>query len=792
MMLSHAMRMSPALLAARRHGSGAPPARRRPGLVLGHGQPRLPFGASVSRGVLCSATNEYRADALASKTVAQLKELCSQLQLDSRGKKADLIERISTATSAQQPAADASVSPDTSGASEQYANLTVKQLRSILQARGLPVPTRKQDMIARILESDTGSSSSAVPDPTPLQTDSPAAEYSSMRVAELKKLAKERGLPVAAKKADVIAMLQADDAGEAHVPEAQPRKKRGRRKKTADSESILSNTEGRVLLSSKTRDTSKFTRAQLKEYEKAQEDWGNALEESERVTVNQPSAESVAKQAERRKEQEVAAPQLPAVPKKRGDFKIPDTLTHYLVTTMDKATKKTVATIVLNYIKNSMKQGGDEADSKDQDTRAIQEKIRHVDVRALQRTRFIRNEVTGNVKTEQVHYEHGDLLVSCYMTRDIAEMIYSIPATFTTGKAIKGKPAWAPESGDLPQPLSIEQYTDAQQFFIQDIGSDAENEMTDDDEPILVTDEDFENERMKRMLLQIAKRDVLEAKIEVAMGRPAKYTSPYQIHGAQYLLQKDAMSRQKAAYAGALDGADGFSQRASGAAPGSESRPKEKPGRGSRKYDEQDFWEADDGGWYSGGDIVQDQEVSENVRLGGMTNDGRNVYVSKGNTWAPGKDEWLDDDLFDDEFGSQGGGLRNDADSPAKGAASSEAGDFLSWLEETETEDLGLFEEEDVPFANGAAKGGNAGRGWANSNGDADDWESGSTAPARSRQAPSSLAPGAPVEVVDGPFKTLRGTVLELRPKRALFVRLDILGRDTDVELSADSCAPRS
>lgn len=193
----------------------------------------------------------------------------------------------------------------------------------------------------------------------------------------------------------------------------------------------------------------------------------------------------------------------------------------------------------------------------------------------------------------------------------------------------------------------------------------------------------------------------LEAKIEVAMGRPAKYTSPYQIHGAQYLLQKDAMSRQKAAYAGALDGADGFSQRASGAAPGSESRPKEKPGRGSRKYDEQDFWEADDGGWYSGGDIVQDQEVSENVRLGGMTNDGRNVYVSKGNTWAPGKDEWLDDDLFDDEFGSQGGGPRNDADSPAKGAASSEAGDFLSWLEETETEDLGLFEEEDVPFANG-------------------------------------------------------------------------------------------
>lgn len=55
-------------------------------------------------------------------------------------------------------------------------------------------------------------------------------------------------------------------------------------------------------------------------------------------------------------------------------------------------------------------------------TRAIQEKIRHVDVRALQRTRFIRNEVTGNVKTEQVHYEHGDLLVSCYMTRDIAEV----------------------------------------------------------------------------------------------------------------------------------------------------------------------------------------------------------------------------------------------------------------------------------------------------------------------------------------------------------------------------------
>lgn len=47
------------------------------------------------------------------------------------------------------------------------------------------------------------------------------------------------------------------------------------------------------------------------------------------------------------------------------------------------------------------------------------------------------------------------------------------------------------------------------QFFIQDIGSDAENEMTDDDEPILVTDEDFENERMKRMLLQIAKRDVV-------------------------------------------------------------------------------------------------------------------------------------------------------------------------------------------------------------------------------------------------------------------------------------------
>lgn len=27
---------------------------------------------------------------------------------------------------------------------------------------------------------------------------------------------------------------------------------------------------------------------------------------------------------------------------RRGDFKIPDTLTHYLVTTMDKATKKTV------------------------------------------------------------------------------------------------------------------------------------------------------------------------------------------------------------------------------------------------------------------------------------------------------------------------------------------------------------------------------------------------------------------------------------------------------------------
>lgn len=43
-------------------------------------------------------------------------------------------------------------------------------------------------------------------------------------------------------------------------------------------------------------------------------------QESERVTVNQPSAESVAKQAERRKEQEVAAPQLPAVPKKRCAF----------------------------------------------------------------------------------------------------------------------------------------------------------------------------------------------------------------------------------------------------------------------------------------------------------------------------------------------------------------------------------------------------------------------------------------------------------------------------------------
>lgn len=77
--------------------------------------------------------------------------------------------------------------------------------------------------------------------------------------------------------------------------------------------------------------------------------------------------------------------------------------------------------------------------------------------------------------------------------RHVPQMIYSIPATFTTGKvrlpskassyvnvlgvvllsacpllrhgmqAIKGKPAWAPESGDLPQPLSIEQYTDAQQ-----------------------------------------------------------------------------------------------------------------------------------------------------------------------------------------------------------------------------------------------------------------------------------------------------------------------------------------
>lgn len=83
----------------------------------------------------------------------------------------------------------------------------------------------------------------------------------------------------------------------------------------------------------------------------------------------------------------------------------------------------------------------------------------------------------------------------------------------------------------------------------------------------------------------------------------------------------------------------------------------------------------------------------------------------------------------------------------------------------------------------GAAKGGNAGRGWADSNGDADDWESGSTAPARSRQAPSSLAPGAPVEVVDGPFKTLRGTVLEVSdvppppPTKAVIMRLGVMLR---------------
>jgi hypothetical protein len=173
---------------------------------------------------------------LEAMTVAELKSVCGELNLSVSGAKGDLIRRISAA-SAQEGAPDGS---DLAGTD--YRSLTVKELRALLQERQLIAPSKKADMIAALEANHEGGAvvedEEAAPDSEEL--------YKSMKVAELKAMAKERGLTVPPRKAEVIAKLVAFDAGElASEPDKQTTR---RSRKGSGARNIAQGTEGMIVL----------------------------------------------------------------------------------------------------------------------------------------------------------------------------------------------------------------------------------------------------------------------------------------------------------------------------------------------------------------------------------------------------------------------------------------------------------------------------------------------------------------------------------------------------------------
>ena len=86
---------------------------------------------------------------------------------------------------------------------EEYASMTVAQLKELLKEQGLPVSGKKAELIERLMEA-SGADEEVVEE-APAET---STDYSSMTVAQLKELLKEAGKPVSGKKAELIERLQ--------------------------------------------------------------------------------------------------------------------------------------------------------------------------------------------------------------------------------------------------------------------------------------------------------------------------------------------------------------------------------------------------------------------------------------------------------------------------------------------------------------------------------------------------------------------------------------------------------
>ena len=144
---------------------------------------------------------ETKAD-LQKLTVAKLKSRLSGLELDTSGRKADLVERLWEAISTEEEEEE----------EVDYAKLNVTQLRNLCSDRGISSSGKRAALVARLEQNDEEGDAKEEEEVAE-EAEEEKVDYSSFSVVKLRKLCGEKGLETTGRKAELVERLQSSGTG---------------------------------------------------------------------------------------------------------------------------------------------------------------------------------------------------------------------------------------------------------------------------------------------------------------------------------------------------------------------------------------------------------------------------------------------------------------------------------------------------------------------------------------------------------------------------------------------------